>query len=322
MSKSAEDLGDIHEIESYAKSGNYILNNNSSIMAAMEIEEMIKHFLSKSSPSDSIYLTRDDDWRLMTLWEGIKKDGEKFTIPSDLIFSANIPLTDFIVHIDERKYGGVETSARFCIFDFYTKIVDNPPNIEWNLPLPIGCIILYTLLPEPIVIPIIVKYGFDSIITMSCAFFEDSLMSVSGRYPHITHEILTNAVFCWLETWYGIQIAMLHPQIKNCFRIKGKEKIKKTGVDKNGKPTKRTTAYIKRKYLADTDFAEETDDHKYVRKCLAWYVCGHWRHYKTGKMQFIQGYWKGVLRDTKKNHDEGRDRIIIEHEKISKEDVK
>jgi hypothetical protein len=33
---------------------------------------------------------------------------------------------------------------------------------------------------------------------------------------------------------------------------------------------------------------------------MIWYVTGHWREYKkTGKRIFIQGYWKGALRDMK-----------------------
>ena len=62
------------------------------------------------------------------------------------------------------------------------------------------------------------------------------------------------------------------------------------------------------------DGAESTfsyDDHKKInRKCLCWYVIGHWREYKNGNKIFIQGYWKGALRNAKKNYDDGRERII------------
>jgi hypothetical protein len=43
--------------------------------------------------------------------------------------------------------------------------------------------------------------------------------------------------------------------------------------------------------------SEETEDscRKY-RKPL-WHVTGHWRHYKSGKRVFVQGYWKGSERN-------------------------
>lgn len=41
--------------------------------------------------------------------------------------------------------------------------------------------------------------------------------------------------------------------------------------------------------------AKEGPGRKY-RKPL-WHVTGHWRHYKSGKLVFIQGYWKGSERN-------------------------
>lgn len=40
---------------------------------------------------------------------------------------------------------------------------------------------------------------------------------------------------------------------------------------------------------------ENSSDRKY-RKPL-WHVTGHWRHYKSGKTVFVQGYWKGAERN-------------------------
>lgn len=41
--------------------------------------------------------------------------------------------------------------------------------------------------------------------------------------------------------------------------------------------------------------AKEGSERKY-RKPL-WHVTGHWRHYKSGKSVFVQGYWKGSERN-------------------------
>ena len=108
-----------------------------------------------------------------------------------------------------------------------------------------------------------------------------------------------------ITDWYGIQIAMLHPQIKRTYFRGGKEKQTVQVTSK-----KRKTKYIQTQYINERTFKKATADAKRVYKCLAWYVCGHYRHYKNGTVQFIQGYWKGVMRDTKQNQDEGRIREV------------
>lgn len=41
-------------------------------------------------------------------------------------------------------------------------------------------------------------------------------------------------------------------------------------------------------------------DRKIVRKTAKWIVRGHFRHYKSGKIVFIQAYYKGPKKDSKK----------------------
>lgn len=115
----------------------------------------------------------------------------------------------------------------------------------------------------------------------------------------------------FLALWYGIQIALLHPQIKMLFQnpIKEKQYLR----EGKGKGRKRIVKYIRKHYIT----AEGIDEALYgkghrdfKRKTMAWYVIGHWRQYKNGTRKFINGYWKGPLREMKRNLDDGRVRQL------------
>jgi hypothetical protein len=43
--------------------------------------------------------------------------------------------------------------------------------------------------------------------------------------------------------------------------------------------------------------SEETEDSGRKYRKPLWHVTGHWRHYKSGKRVFVQGYWKGSERN-------------------------
>jgi hypothetical protein len=115
-----------------------------------------------------------------------------------------------------------------------------------------------------------------------------------------------------LDLWYKLQILWLHPHIdyveSKCTRtpLKGKDKIK---AIKQGRKTK----YVKHYYLNTEDVNQVINGGRkrsINRHCLSWYVIGHYRQYKNGHRVFIQGYWKGELRDLKRNFD-SRERIVI-----------
>lgn len=119
-------------------------------------------------------------------------------------------------------------------------------------------------------------------------------------------EIFLNEI---LTVWYRIQILLLHPRVEILERKAALQKLK--GKDKiTASSTGRKVKYVKRYYITpeDIDLMINGDRH-YKRKCLSWYVIGHYREYKNGKRIFIQGYWKGELRALKRNFDE-RERVI------------
>lgn len=134
---------------------------------------------------------------------------------------------------------------------------------------------------------------------------------------------LVDDLYDALKIWYSTQICLLHPVVKEVF-TKGKNKTivqpqKPVKKGKKKKPTK--IKYVKIHTLKSDDFDEffnkpdNTTDRNYNRTALIWYVTGHWRTYKnTGKRVFIEGYWKGALRDTKKVEPRKRELVLSNNE--------
>jgi hypothetical protein len=119
-----------------------------------------------------------------------------------------------------------------------------------------------------------------------------------------------------LMTWYQIQLALLNPLTKVCFR---EHKLPVHSTNKNRK-SKRPIRYIKRLTFSASEFNDainpehlECKDGKYTRKTMIWHVAGHWHRTKNGKRVFVKGYWKGPLRDLEKNKHlfEPREREIV-----------
>ena len=121
----------------------------------------------------------------------------------------------------------------------------------------------------------------------------------------------TDALNKMLAVWYRVQLLLLHPRAELIERKAKREKLHgKAKIDMQYNP--RRVKYIKKYYITPEDIDLVINgEHKqtYQRKCLSWYVIGHWREYKNGKKVFIQGYWKGQLRSLKQNLDE-RERIL------------
>ena len=113
-------------------------------------------------------------------------------------------------------------------------------------------------------------------------------------------------------SWYGIQIALLNPVIKLRFKQETipyeNDSKKKTKSAK--KAPKRYVKSITIGDISDLEFAP-TKGHHQIKEPF-WWVSGHWRNYKNGKRIFIQGYWKGVLREVaEEKANEPREREIV-----------
>ena len=121
---------------------------------------------------------------------------------------------------------------------------------------------------------------------------------------------IRDEVTVMMYVWYAIQVHLLNPL---CQEYVHKETVPdNTSQNSKKSQKKQPKKYIKR-ILIDMDKMTElgvgnaTKNH--TIKCPVWWVIGHWRTYKaTGKRIWIDGYWKGVLRDLQIS--ETRERVI------------
>ncbi len=258
--------------------------------------------ISRSRPSDSISLMGKDDDSLCALWQSSVAD--KNFIPSDIFFSDGIPLMDCEIVVDERdklpaEQGGQVVPFRVVIFDDYKE------QIEKEDGSPSGALIIPGKTGDLFVLLSPVR-GVDSLMISGLGFHGSNMKE---RLKDVKIADILQGAYACLATWYGLQIALLHPGLKEIF-----ERPKTVPVmseKKKSKCRKRQTRYIKRHVIRPGEIEETmTEPREFTRHTLAWYVIGHWRHYQSGNRVFIKGYWKGILRDLKRNLDEGRDRII------------
>lgn len=81
---------------------------------------------------------------------------------------------------------------------------------------------------------------------------------------------------------------------------KFKEKTEKDTMTveekKKGQKKYRSVVYLKHSYIVDSDFKLTKRETKYIIKCPAWGVRGHYRHLKSGQVIFIKPYTKGKER--------------------------
>lgn len=248
-------------------------------------------------------IVRIDHQTDMELYQSLINEdlGSSVYTPSDIVFANTIPLKDIEIQIDERSTDfsfGKGKLVRYRVILF-----DNLSNIDnASKPTSIGYLVLY--IPDSkkpaIIFSLAVQKGNNYIFPLSA-------------YSMVNIPLVLNI---FTNTWYAIQISLLHPKIKTLFDNPTKVPLHNNNISPN---RVRKVKYIKIHKIRIKDVKDITHEPgERNRKCLVWYVIGHWRKYKTGKEIFIQGYWKGQLRDIKKNLD-NRERIItVEEEEIKR----
>ena len=229
------------------------------------------------TPSTVIRITGEDFDRLQRL---IPLHGE--SLPSDIIEADIVPIRSLSIDLDWRPdipfvqrcdvfviYGDFDNAA-LAIFMTDQKTQRRGMNIAY-----IDNGKLYLKVPEQEEKP----EGFDT-------------------YLAVNRTVI--------NAWYRIQVALLHPTIKEVFRHSGIMSDADREESKDYK--KRPLYYQKVKTINQREF-DEAVKRNIVRKTLIWYVIGHWRNYKDGRRIFIQPYWKGALRETKMT-EVPRERVI------------
>ncbi len=275
------------------------------------------------SVTDIIHLNHEQDLQLVKLWETgrkAEKTEQGYLIPADLFFAKTLPLHDFEIELDERDQieNGLESFAFFEIID---KNMDgihrtlNLPDGQRNIRHVMNMYASYKGFPYGFVVHTGIEDGNDYLFG-----FEFFVATKSGNLiplaeNAVKHLQVDRMFGLYMETWYGIEVAMLHPTVKDIFlhpTVK-KDKIPKKDRAEYGHKIYR---YVKHHYIQTDELNDAIygkGSHSFNRKALIWYVSGHWREYKTGKKIFIQPYWKGALRATKKAAPRNRE-IVTERE--------
>lgn len=246
--------------------------------------------LMSSHPSDEIILTNTGAKHILDFREEVMKDNTSDI--TSIMFANTVPLMDFIMVNSNGD------RVRFCIFENALKELPETPMGSTTL---VGCMELYDKEPHSVVM-------FGLIKEKSRFVFSNEVINIFGKQvgyidPDKGIAIYSDAMYLW----HAVQIALLHPYEKEIFANPTKHKIYTREKDDKGK-RKRVVRYIRR-HVIDSGAVAHINA-KRTRHCMVWYVIGHWRHYKSGKVVYIHPYWKGEMRSVKMNLDGNRNRKV------------
>ena len=266
--------------------------------------------IKESKPSDLICIDSKADSKFKSLAKDSfrSSDSGKISIPSDIFFSTIIPLMEFHLHINDISFDGEVCDTRIVVFNDIYRL----SNIDDDEEVDVGAIIITMFGGGDIILPLTVKKGVDFMLAKFELGYNNIPKSARNMYQaNMPAYIVINAICEYLLTWYGIQIALLHPDMKEILSL-GRPVSFHGSSSKRGKKKVR---YIRKHIITVDDIeakmrvAEEVAG--ITRHTSAWYVMGHWRTCKSGKKTFIKGYWKGPNRNQKESPEELREREVI-----------
>ena len=275
-----------------------------------EVRDEVWHDICQSRPTDRIHLKSKDDEAVSNFWKQFcsKEMLDKGGIPSDLFFSGNVPLLDCEITVDERdKPFGRVVTYRVVIYPDYIERIKN----SGDEPADVGAVVM-EFMNHKIFIPILVFSGVDFVLMANCGVIGNySNVELRNHMGMIPVQQFVSAGYECLTTWYGIQLALLHPAVKDVFSHPKTEPVMETRPRKGGKK-RRVVRYIKKHVITAEELEQTsfTGKNGFTRHTTVWYVIGHWRHYSDGKKIFIKPYWKGEMRHLRMVLD-GREREIV-----------
>lgn len=236
-------------------------------------------------PSDTILLDKESKNQIMEFRKKIVGDDTNYV--SDVIWANTIPIHDVELMVDNGD------TVRICIFDEALEALNEIPDGETGL---VGAMQ--------------VKDKSFALIGVVKGSNTTSISEESFNADGSTNGIISDHTIFYeiMRLWHGIQLALLNPQIQDVISV-GEMVKRYTRENVNGKKRQRVVRYIKRHVIETQKLI--TALREYHRHCLAWYVIGHWRHYKDGRVIFIKPFWKGELRELKRNFDDRQREIIV-----------
>jgi len=261
----------------------------------------LNDLLSVSSPSD--YIVYDKETynifnNYLTKSLEIKRDVFYQQIPNDIFVAKTIPLPDVVF---KSSFDNEDSS------DLYIRCV----YVQDKL-------IIAIFRKGELGSAVIAKQDSDSTYALDGAniyiedlnFYDDIIIQ---DYKIEVRWVILGVATHVFAHWYALQIMMLNPVIKErLFEKDRKEKLPVSsiyilGKEEAPKSKKRKAKYIKYQKISKVILKSDILRKKHT---LCWYVIGHYRHYKNGTKSWVNGYWKGPLRELQKNLDEGRERLI------------
>lgn len=290
------------------------------------MKKMEKRLITK--PTHDVKIANGFGNKLMDICDKSNTNIAENAIPSDILFAKTVPMTDFnieIIGFEQRKT--IHPTVRVVLFDDYQSSIDLiDPNDDtlftglgvvmftYKKPLDLSLYVVFGVFPndeEIFILNQICLYGCTSAIEYQNKMRRYNSLIFSEKQMNM----LARSI---LKMWYGIQISLLNPVIKEGFHRETQlvEKPTPTPNKKNSK--KPPIRYKKVVYLTD-EFIESDERIKkiFTRKTQCWYVTGHWRNQATKdghRKIFIQGYWKGISRDTKTADPRERELVVEENE--------
>lgn len=286
-----------------------------------EENERLKKEIYNSNTSDKICIPVNQCKILTDLWEKDKYiDNDKhIRIPADIFWCGTIPVLDCIIEIDCRENENIKndfSSFRVIINKNYNEIIKlGREQGEYSFEVGYFVCDFDDGTESKIINPIYISDYEDYLMCNISFGYININKERIDRLKNIPDRRAIEFLAFKLKIWYGVQIALLHPVIKNIFIFSG---VESNHIIKNNskisKRKKRRVRYVKKiifnakelnKILYKNDKSLKKE-----RKTLAWYVIGHWRTYKNGNKIFVKPYWKGPLKELKMNF-EDREREII-----------
>lgn len=260
-------------------------------------------------------------------------------VPVDMFLSNHIPAKDIVLQYDEsNEFTDLHVSGRLYIApptEIKQKIIDlsskNKQEGEIST-VEIGIVridvygdSLYNKLKY--MFPIYYagdEYGmvFTSTIMGCCDdksykdfkenYFKDSFESLVDQMRRYSMNVLYH--------WYMIQTLLLNPVVLPYVKTTVTPvEYKQSKSKKNKKKKQPPKKYIKRILLDMTtlnDLAISYEKPKIHHKEPIWWVSGHFRKYKSGKVIWVDGYWKGPER-LKAELPEPRERVLPEQSEVN-----
>ena len=295
-----------------------------------ETEELVK--IAKSSkPTDILYLNHEDLMRYTRFLiereipEDVDTcDSRLFNVPADIVFANTIPVKDLLIKIDPTvtcRIVMVNDRERNAAI---AKMINGEDETNYVVFGVIETITTYrnqeireyfamAVMDDSDIVAISTDVGIRGTKSLVDEFLNTERSQLSYMLFE-TQRLIDEAIICW----YALQQCLLNPILVNYVsRYKEEVKSSRTRSKKKGKlPPKR---YVKRNTILfdkmDREISINHED-KHKKKMPLWHVTGHWRTYKkTGKRIFVQGYWKGPLREYKYT-DEPREREIVQYDNI------